>query len=176
MGQPSCAGRRCVRIPGLVIAAGAVLLALMWIYVEVQARRASTLPWLVPPEGMVVKELRGRRLPVPLVYYPEAEVEAMADVSSAMRKPAFAVLLGTSAAPGDVMEYYVRQLAPLGNLTIRRVPPLRDARLLALSSPKGRQSVQVFRGPRKARDVWNLPVSDEGEETKILIVTPPPER
>lgn len=175
MAQPSLNKRRRMKILALVVGAGAILLALVWVYVEVQARRASRLPWLVPQQGMVVKELGGKRLPIPLVYYPGAQVQAMADASSAMRKPAFAVLLGTSAACDDVIDYYQKQLARFGKVQVRPIHPLRNARLLAVETAQGRQQVQVFRGSLTHRDVWDLPVSDEGEETKILIITPPPE-
>lgn len=174
MAQPSLGKHTGVQAVALVVAGGAILLALVWVYVEVQARRAARLPWLVPQQGMVVKELEGKRLPVPLVYYPGAEVQAMADVSSAMRRPCFAVLLGTSAAPPRVIDYYEKQLVTFGTVQACPIPPHQTARLLAVETAQGRQQVQVFRGSPTHRDVWNLPVSDEGEETKILIITPPP--
>jgi len=118
----------------------------------------------------------GMRMRMPVVIYPGAEVEEMTSGPRVLGRRTFAVILGTSASPADVTRYYVRELTRFGTVRVRTLPPLREARALDVRRGYAYATVTVFRGPRKARNPLFVSFSDKGEETKVLILTSPPEQ
>ena len=178
--NPSRKGRR-LGMTDFAVAAVAVGL-LLWtahICTHLPAghhRRRASERWIAPADGTIVKGFGGMRMRMPVVIYPGAEVEEMTSGPRVLGRRTFAVILGTSASPADVARYYVRELKRFGALRVRTLPPLREARALDVRKGNAYATVAIFRGPRKARNPFLVSFSDEGEETKVLILTSPPEQ
>jgi len=172
VGNAALSTARRARVPLLALCAVSLVALASVAYTYARLRRGYFLP-RVPPGGCTITGRQSWRMPVPLVLYPGAQVQAITDASPAMGRPASAVLLGTPAPPATVVRYYTRCLRRFGRLRASHLPRLRDARSLGVSTTRGYQTVTVFRGSRKQRNPWEIPLSDEGDETKILIVTTP---